>query len=81
MGFVIARRTALAAAEGNAHSLALDLADQHAALAATGTVAVHAAHAGRGRAARRARIASPPRVGPPHASRAIAATAIGSSRQ
>lgn len=32
MGFVIARRDALAAAHGNAHSLALDLADQHAAL-------------------------------------------------
>jgi 2-aminoethylphosphonate-pyruvate transaminase len=36
MGFVIVRREALAAARGNAHSLGLDLHDQHAYLAGTG---------------------------------------------
>ncbi|EKT4484518.1 2-aminoethylphosphonate--pyruvate transaminase, partial [Pseudomonas putida] len=36
MGFVFAEKTALAAAEGNAHSLAMDLYDQHAYMAKTG---------------------------------------------
>lgn len=36
MGFVFASKTALAAAEGNSHSLAMDLHDQHAYLARTG---------------------------------------------
>ncbi|MCX2686733.1 2-aminoethylphosphonate--pyruvate transaminase [Pseudomonas sp. DCB_AW] len=36
MGFVFAEKTALAAAEGNAHSLAMDLHDQHAYMAKTG---------------------------------------------
>ncbi|MCE1117083.1 MULTISPECIES: 2-aminoethylphosphonate--pyruvate transaminase [Pseudomonas] len=36
MGFVFAEKTALAAAEGNAHSLAMDLQDQHAYMAKTG---------------------------------------------
>ncbi|MDH0647674.1 2-aminoethylphosphonate--pyruvate transaminase [Pseudomonas sp. GD03858] len=36
MGFVFAEKHALAAAEGNAHSLAMDLHDQHAYMAKTG---------------------------------------------
>jgi 2-aminoethylphosphonate-pyruvate transaminase len=36
IGFVLARKDALAAAEGNAHSLTLDLAAQHAAMVRTG---------------------------------------------
>ncbi|NWA26037.1 2-aminoethylphosphonate--pyruvate transaminase [Pseudomonas gingeri] len=36
MGFVFARKEALAAAAGNSHSLALDLHDQHAYMARTG---------------------------------------------
>lgn len=36
MGFVFAEKAALAAAEGNAHSLAMDLHDQHAYMARTG---------------------------------------------
>ncbi|WP_153788147.1 2-aminoethylphosphonate--pyruvate transaminase [Pseudomonas sp. EMN2] len=36
MGFVFAEKNALAAAEGNAHSLAMDLQDQHAYMAKTG---------------------------------------------
>ncbi|MGA9660324.1 MAG: 2-aminoethylphosphonate--pyruvate transaminase [Pseudomonas alloputida] len=36
MGFVFAEKNALAAAEGNAHSLAMDLHDQHAYMAKTG---------------------------------------------
>ena len=36
MGFVFAEKAALAAAEGNAHSLAMDLYDQHAYMAKTG---------------------------------------------
>lgn len=36
MGFVFAEKSALAAAEGNAHSLAMDLQDQHAYMAKTG---------------------------------------------
>ena len=36
MGFVFARKEALAAAAGNSHSLAMDLQDQHAYMAKTG---------------------------------------------
>lgn len=36
MGFVLARKTSLAAAEGNSHSLALDLHDQYRYMARTG---------------------------------------------
>ncbi|WP_231422843.1 2-aminoethylphosphonate--pyruvate transaminase [Pseudomonas sp. Leaf59] len=36
MGFVFARKAALAAAQGNSHSLAMDLFDQHSYLASTG---------------------------------------------
>ncbi|MEZ0199480.1 aminotransferase class V-fold PLP-dependent enzyme, partial [Pseudomonas qingdaonensis] len=36
MGFVFAEKNALVAAEGNAHSLAMDLHDQHAYMAKTG---------------------------------------------